>query len=85
MYLQLPEIERISALPAVWYPGQTKQELSDEIDKAMATAIACQQFISGKLSGSDYLDIIESTGEDMDTYLELSISSLETLERSAGF
>lgn len=53
------------ATPAIWYPGQTDEEVQEEIALMMVRAKYTDAFIKGEIHADTFLDFLNEVGFDV--------------------
>ncbi|MEH2414479.1 hypothetical protein [Nostoc sp.] len=51
--------------PAIWYPGQTDEDIQEEIDLMMVRAKYTSAFLKGEIHADTFLDSLDETGHDV--------------------
>lgn len=59
-----PSLERFFATPAIYLSDMNEQEWQFELDRMLVRSFATRDFVNGKLSPDDYLDLLDETGVD---------------------
>lgn len=60
----LNNLDRFLATPAIWTPGMSDEEWSDQTRNMFVRSIAAHEFVSGNLSPSDFEEVLFQTGYD---------------------
>lgn len=63
-------VEAAIATPALWYPGQSEEEMQHEIHLMVQRSIATRQFLNGEVDFPTFLDTLEANGIYMDGMVE---------------
>lgn len=51
--------------PAIWYPGQTDEDVQEEIDLMMVRAKYTSAFLKGEIHADTFLDFLNEAGFDV--------------------
>lgn len=63
-------VEAAIATPALWYPGQSEEEMQYEIHLMVQRSVATRQFLNGELDFCTFLDTLEANQIYMDGMIE---------------
>lgn len=64
-------VEAAIATPALWYPGQSEEEMQHEIHLMVQRSVATRQFLNGDLDFHTFLDVLEANQIDMDGMIQV--------------
>lgn len=53
------------ATPAIWYPGQSDEDVQEEIDLMMVRAKYTAAFLKGEIAADTFLDFLDEVGFDV--------------------
>lgn len=51
--------------PGIWFPGQTEEELNEEVELMMLRSKATQAFIKGEVDADFFLNFLHESGVDI--------------------
>jgi hypothetical protein len=51
--------------PGVWYPGQTEEELEEEIELMLLRSKATNAFVTGQVDADFFLNFLHESGVDI--------------------
>lgn len=63
-------LDNFLAVPAVWYPGQCDEEWQNETHQLMNRALLNREFLEGRITLSEYCDLLVDQRMDVDSYIE---------------
>lgn len=72
-----PDPTLAMATPLIILPDMNEIDIDREWDNMMVRSLASDQLIQGKISISDYLDVVDHFGIDVPSYLDCWENNLE--------